>query len=185
LPRDAESLALELLAMRCRRGDRGALEELIRTWEPRLLYFVRRLVREEADARDVMQKTWLRVLSGIATLDDPRSLAPWLYRVARNTAYSHLRSAGVQVEQLNDVEMEVAESSAESFDFDDAARVHRGLAELSLAHREVLTLFFLEELSVEEVAGILGVPPGTVKSRLHYAKRELRKVLTEDANARR
>ncbi|HKW86623.1 MAG TPA: sigma factor-like helix-turn-helix DNA-binding protein, partial [Nitrospiraceae bacterium] len=57
-----------------------------------------------------------------------------------------------------------------------------GLLSLSLPHREVLTLFFLEDLSVEEVATVLGVPPGTVKSRLHYAKRALRKVIAEEVS---
>jgi RNA polymerase sigma-70 factor, ECF subfamily len=52
---------------------------------------------------------------------------------------------------------------------------------LSLTHREVLTLFFLENLSVEEIAAALDMPPGTVKSRLHYAKRSLRQVIAEEA----
>ena len=65
MPRDKDTVARELLALRCRRGDRAALEELIRTWELRLLYFIRRIVRDEADAWDVLQQTWLRVLGGI------------------------------------------------------------------------------------------------------------------------
>ena len=76
MSRDKDAVARELLAMRCRRGDRMALEELIRTWERPLLYFIRRLVHDEADAWDVLQKTWVKVLSGISSLDDPRSLAP-------------------------------------------------------------------------------------------------------------
>ena len=67
-------------------------------------------------------------------------------------------------------------------ELEDAEQVHRGLASLSRPHREVLTLFFLEDMSVEEVASVLGVPPGTVKSRLHYAKRSLRKVIAEEAS---
>lgn len=72
MPRDREAVARELLAVRCRRGDRAALEELIRTWEGRLLYFIRRLVRDEADAWDVLQKTWVKVLAGIGSLEDPQ-----------------------------------------------------------------------------------------------------------------
>jgi len=67
LSRDKDAVARELLAMRCRRGDRTALEELIRTWERPLLYFIRRLVHDEADAWDVLQKTWVKVLSGISS----------------------------------------------------------------------------------------------------------------------
>jgi len=176
-------VARELLALRCRRGDRAALEELIRTWEARLLYFIRRLVPHEADAWDVLQDTWLRVLNGIGTLSNPRSLAPWLYRVARNTALSHVRSREPPLASLEDHPDAFAGDAANGpLDFDDAEQVHRGLLSLSLPHREVLTLFFLEDLSIEEVATVLGVPQGTVKSRLHHAKRALRKVIAREAS---
>ncbi len=182
LSRDRDAVARDLLALRCRRGDRAALEELIRTWERRLLYFIRRLVRDEADAWDVLQKTWVRVLGGIASLDDPRSLTPWLYRVARNTAFSHARSRPPAHEPLADhPDPGAVDPSSDTLDFEDAEQVHRGLLALSLPHREVLTLFFLDDLSVEEVAAVLGVPAGTVKSRLHYARQALRKVLEGEA----
>ena len=182
MPRDKDAVARELLALRCRRGDRAALEELIRTWQPPVLYFIRRLVRDETDAWDVLQKTWIRVLNGIGSLSDPQSLTPWLYRVARNTALSHARSREASHESLEDhPDAFTGDPDDGQLEFEDAEQVHRGLLALSLAHREVLTLFFLEDLSVEEVAAVLGVPPGTVKSRLHYAKRALRKVIEGEA----
>ncbi len=178
MPRDRDAVAQELLAVRCRRGDRAALEDLVRTWEGRLLYFIRRLIREEADAWDVLQKTWVRVLAGIGSLDDPRRLAPWLYRVARNTAHTHTRRGERPHEPLVDLpDPGAADPADEGIQFEDAEQVHRGLLELALPHREVLTLYFLQDLSVEEVAAVLGVPPGTVKSRLHYARRALRKTI--------
>lgn len=173
MARDRDAVARELLVVRCRRGDPAALEELVRTFEGRLLYFVRRLVRDEADGWDVLQKTWMRVLRGIGQLDDPQQLVPWLYRVARNTALSHARAGPPPHEPLTDHPAPACDGAG----FEDAEAVHRGLAALSLPHREVLTLFFLEALSVEDTAAVLGVPPGTVKSRLHYAKLALRKAL--------
>ena len=68
---------------------------------------------------------------------------------------------------------------SEMFHFEDAEQVHYGLSQISLAHREVLTLYFLEDFSVEEIAQVLGIPLGTVKSRLYYAKRDLRSVLEQ------
>jgi RNA polymerase sigma-70 factor, ECF subfamily len=181
VPRDRDAVARELLAVRCRRGDRAALEELVRTWEGRLLYFIRRLVRDESDAWDVLQKTWVGVLAGIGSLDDPRSLAPWLYRTARNTAHSHTRRGDRPYEPLDDQpDPDAADPADEWVEFEDAEQVHRGLLALSLPHREVLTLYFLQDLSVEEVAAVLRVPAGTVKSRLHYARRALRKTIEGD-----
>src|SRR5437660_11731211 len=83
---------IEALWRRCRAGDPEALEELIRRWERKLFYYVRRLVAEEADAWDVLQQTWLRVVRGIGAVRDADTLVPWLYCVARSAALSHRKS---------------------------------------------------------------------------------------------
>ncbi len=75
--------------------------------------------------------------------------------------------------------LELAET-AESFPLEDAEQVHHALSRISLAHREVLTLYFLEDLSLEDMAEVLDTPVGTVKSRLYYAKRALRAVLERE-----
>ena len=71
----------------------------------------------------------------------------------------------------------VAENSTVNFSFDDAEQVHYGLGRLSLPHREVLTLFFLQDLSIEHISEVLSVPQGTVRSRLYHAKRMLKAIL--------
>jgi RNA polymerase sigma-70 factor, ECF subfamily len=171
---------LEALLLRCRSGDPEALEELIRRWEPKLFYYIRRLVACESDAWDVLQQTWIRVLQGIGSLRDAGALAPWLYRVARNAALSHRQSLlarqrwldrEVAIEELAGVEVLEAEWTVED--------VHRGMEQLSVHHRDALTLFFLQDLSIEEIAEVIGVAEGTVKSRLFYGKRALREALEE------
>ena len=169
---------LEALLRRCRAGDREALEELIRRWERQLFYYVRRLVAHEADAWDVLQQTWARVIKGIGGLHDSEKLAAWLYRVARNTALSHRASLLAQehwVDRAAQVaDLAIAESREGPWSPEE---VHRGLDMLSVHHRDALTLFFLQDLSIEEMAGVLGVSEGTVKSRLFYGKRALRESL--------
>ena len=166
---------LRSLLQRCQGGDEEALEELIRTWERRLFYYVRRLVDCEADAWDVLQQTWTRVVKSIARVRDLNKFAPWLYRTARNAALSHRKSV-LAKEQWVDRDASVNELAGVDILEQDwtAEDVHLGLERLSAHHREVLTLFFLQDLSIDEIAEVLGVPDGTVKSRLYYAKKALR-----------
>jgi RNA polymerase sigma-70 factor (ECF subfamily) len=171
----------EILAIRCRRRDSGALEELISLWEKRLFYYIRRLVDDEEDTWDILQETWLKVLRGIGGLREPQSLPMWLYSIARNTAMSHLRGRYADKAATDENgDPSDADGDAEAFSFEDAEQVHLGLSRLSLPHREVLTLHFLDDLSVEEIAELLEFSQGTIKSRLHYAKLALRTVIEQE-----
>jgi len=181
---EKEAIYCELLVLRCRRGRRDAQEELVRTWEKPLLYYIRRYVDDEHESLQILQETWVKVLRGLRKLREPRRLPAWLYSIARKTALSHLRaryseqalfSTGDSIEDCGD--------DGGTLAFEDAEQVHYGLGKLSLLHREVLTLFFLEDLSLEEIAGVLEIPVGTVKSRLYHARRALRTILDgEDPN---
>jgi RNA polymerase sigma-70 factor, ECF subfamily len=176
-----EQLQYELLILRCRRHDRSAQEELIRCWEKRLFYYVRRLVDDEEDACDVLQETWLAVLRGVGSVREPASLPAWIYRIARNKAMTRLRRKCAERDLFAEGE-DISEIEAvdESLELQNAERVHEALVRLSLPHREVLTLFFLDDLSIDEIADVIQAAVGTVKSRLHYAKRALRAVLEEE-----
>ena len=166
---------LEALLRRCQAGDAEALEELVRRWERQLLYYLRRLADDEADAWDMLQQTWVRVLQGIGGVRDADQLVPWMYRVARNAALTHRRSRLARernVDPAGDVETLPAPAEALERNL-SAEEVHHGMRALSVHHREVLTLFFLEDFSIEEMSAVLDVSAGTVKSRLFYAKRAL------------
>src|SRR3954465_5635482 len=83
---------IEALLQRCQRGDAEALEELVRRWERKLFYYVRRLLPQEEDAWDVLQITWGRVIGASGTVRDAEALVPWIYRIARNAALTHRKS---------------------------------------------------------------------------------------------
>ena len=179
---EAEAILSELLVLRCKRGDAEGWRQLVRHWEKRLLYYLRRLLNDERDAWDVLQQTWIDVFRNLRTLENPRALRPWLYRIAYRKAISCRRAetadrtpASTAESTLDDVPDPASE--ADDFAFETAEQVHHALDRLSLAHREVISLFFLEEMSIEEISAVLSVPAGTVKSRLHYAKLELRRLL--------
>jgi len=181
LAADRDAIYWELLVLRCKRGQEQAFEELVGHWEKRLFYYVRRLVRTEDEAWDVLQHTWMVVVRRIKSLKDPQRLPTWLYRIARNTAFSHLRAKYRERAHFDEAgSVGQIEARDEGASLEDAERVHHALDQISVAHKEALTLFLLEDLSMDQMAEVLGIPLGTVKSRLHHAKRALRAVLEKE-----
>jgi len=177
---DEKQIYYELLVLRTKRGDPSAVEEIVRRWERQLFYYVRGLVGREQDAWDVLQETWLRVMRDIGSLRDPGALSAWLYTIARNRALSHMRRS-IREELHADCEEELAQVPENGdFSFEDAEAIHSALGKLALPHREVLTLYFMEDLSIDEIASVLQCPTGTIKSRLHFAKRALKTILQQE-----
>jgi RNA polymerase sigma-70 factor (ECF subfamily) len=176
-PRQIED---EHLALRCRLGEPAAFAELVETMERPLLYFARSIVRDDEAALDVLQAVWMTAFRELRHLADPAALRAWLYRVTRGHAVDHVRRdlARSSAERPLDVVEEPEASQQEPrFDAEDAAALHRALDTLDTRHQEVLVLHFLEDLPIEQVAAVVGCPPGTVKSRIHYAKRALKEAL--------
>jgi RNA polymerase sigma-70 factor (ECF subfamily) len=182
----SESQILEsaLYVVRFQRGDADAFEQLVKLWERPLFYYVRRISGSEADAWELLQETWLKLFRSLGSLRDPRTLPAFVYATARNTAISRLRKRGSQEMESYTDELHAGTAEAAVDAFDNAELVHHALDQLPLAQREALTLFFLQDLSLEEIATLLDVPLGTVKSRLHYAKIAIRKLLSGDEHVR-
>jgi RNA polymerase sigma-70 factor (ECF subfamily) len=177
---DRQILECELLVVRCQQGDMSAFESIVRMWERPLFYYLRRLASSEEDAWDVLQDTWLKTFRSIDTLRDPRTLPAFLYTTARNAAVSRLRNGKLGRELTCPLDEETLEASGSDVSIIEyAEHVHHALDRLPLQHREILTLYFLEDLSQEEIGRLLGIPLGTVKSRLHYAKLAIHKLLQE------
>lgn len=175
---EKDRIVSELLLIRYLRGDTSAFDELVKHWQGRLFYYVMRLVSDEEDAWDALQDTWIAVARNAGKLSKPHSLVPWLYKIARNKAIDRLKTRyDVQTVSM-DCDDLAADSGLESFE--NAELVHEALEKLSLPHREVLTLYFLRDLTMEEISQVLAVASGTIKSRLHFAKKALRAVLEEE-----
>ncbi len=180
-PRDERVVYQELLVVRSQLGDRSVMGELVGLWERRLAYYVRRLLAFDDDVQQVLQDVWLKVVAGIGSLHDPGRLAPWLYSLARFTAIDHIRDSATRRQLLATVSAEAldGEAAEDVARFDDAEQVHRALSQLGVVDREVLTLYFLDDLSVADIAAVLKIPVGTVKSRLYYARKALKAVLEQ------
>jgi len=162
-------------AARLRRGDTAGLAGLLSRYQDRLFRYLLRLVGDEAVAEDVFQQTWIKVAEQIGRFDPSRPFAPWLFTVARNLAFDHLRRR--HPESLEDV----AEPTAQEPDplTHAAARQRRGrladaVGALAPLDREVLCLRFEEDLELPQLALTLGVPLPTAKARLYRALTRLR-----------
>ena len=168
-----DPVAEELLAIRCQLGERDAFDALIVRWHEPLWRYLRRLAGNDDATGDLMQDTWIRVWRGISGLRQPGSLRPWLFGIARRVAMDRLRSAYAQ-RRSDDVEPDDLAADENLEIESDLATLDSALATLPFADREALTLFYLRELSIDEIAALLEIPVGTVKSRLFRARRALR-----------
>jgi len=164
----------ELLVLRCQIGDSSALVELIERYQAPLRYFVTRLLEEPQMAEDVLQDTWLAVVRKIHTLRRFDTFSTWLYRVARNNVYKQLRKRKHLCLPQEDLAAPKANEEP-LFSPEDAARVHECLERLSPEYKEVLMLRFLEQMSYGQISQVIGCKVGTVRSRIHYAKRALKR----------
>jgi RNA polymerase sigma-70 factor (ECF subfamily) len=170
-----EILRQSVLVLRCQAGDADAFEQLVAAYSLRLRYFLLKLLGGHEPVEDAVQDVWLDVYRGLGRLRRPESFRPWLYRIARDRAARALRRARPRPAQLDDEQIVSKESEADEFTAEDASAIHAALDRLATEHREVLLLRFIEDLPYDEIAEITGTQVGTVKSRIHHAKRMLRR----------
>ena len=176
--KNEDRIQYEWLALRCQSGEAGAFEDMIEVMERPLLYYAASLTGDSDSALDVLQEVWIRVSRGIRKLKDPGSLRSWLYSITHGIAVDRIRK-NYSREQAEKVQFEEFQEAEEpSFAAEDAAAIHQALSEIGLKHREVLVLHFLEDLSMAEIAEVVGCSEGTVKSRIHYAKRAMKEILS-------
>jgi RNA polymerase sigma-70 factor, ECF subfamily len=187
------ALSLENELTRLRDGDVQAVVPLMERYQHRLYRYLLRLVWQEAAAEDLFQQTWMRVMERIGSYDSNRNFESWLFTVARNLALDHLRR--YQPESLDeplpsgDTRAEwVADSGPGALEQllaqERAGYLLEALSDLPAVFREVLTLRFEEEMKIEEIAVVLSVPLGTVKTRLHRAMKHLRCAIEQKMETR-
>jgi len=172
-----------------RRGDLNALSTLMARYQNRVYRYLLRLVRQPAEADDLFQQTWLRVAEKIRSYDPARNFGAWLFTLARNLAFDHLRRIQPRsldeplAEDSPDETMVSRMASGEPGPFDRlmarerASHLAAAFENLPVNYREVLSLRFEEEMKLEEIAVVLGAPLSTVKSRLRRSLEQLREAL--------
>ena len=172
------SPADELLAIRCQLGERDAFDELIERYAERLRGYVRRVADSESEADDMVQDIWLRALRGLPGLREPARLRAWVFSIAHRVIVDRLRSRYAErADAPIDGLVDETDLQADHLQRD---QIERGLAALAPPEREAIVLFYFEQMPQAAIAGVLAVPLGTVKSRLHRARTQIRAVLQAD-----
>jgi RNA polymerase sigma factor (sigma-70 family) len=178
--RSAARILDEYLVAAARTGDRKPFGMLAERWHAKLVAHGWRLTGDREAARDAAQESWVEIARGISGLKDERAFPAWAYRIATrrcaNAVGRMVRDRGLG-EALAVETPDLEQAAGKGI---DAERLRRAIAALPNGQRSAIALFYLEEMSVAEVAVALNVPAGTVKSRLMHARRKLRVVLEGD-----
>lgn len=171
----------ELLVLRCQEGDAEAFELLVGRWQRRLWRHAWRLTGDESAAWDAVQETWIGISRGMARLTDAGAFPAWAYQIVSNKCRDSVRGdrrrrdateAYFKWMQEEEQDATIAE--------EQHSNLQEALEQLSGPDRAVLSLRYEENFDTAEIASILGVPEGTVKSRLFHARKRLRKYLEND-----
>ncbi len=168
-------------------GEQRAFGELLRRYQQELFAFLARFVADKTAAEDLFQETFIQVHRNAKSFDPGRKFRPWLFTIAANKARDHLRATGRRgAASLDQVAggSEHGEGGTAFIDLMDSgfvpppvelmaaeevARVQRVLAEMPAHYREVLVMSYFHQFAYKEMAEMLHIPLGTVKSRLHAA----------------
>ena len=191
MAQNAPGIGLETaLVARARAGDAGAFEEIYRRYERRIYNTVFQVVRNDDDAADITQESFIRAYRSLRNLRSDEAFVSWLFRIAINLSRNHLRSRPhFRTESLDqfatseedEQELQIPDSThdpARTLETREMQQVVRtAVLALSTAHREVITLHHLEGMRVDDIAAVLHCSVGTVKSRLSRARDELKRKL--------
>lgn len=166
----------DLLVMSAQNGNTRAFNVLFKRYHAPLLRFALKLCSNESMAQDAVQEAWIKCASSIKRLNDPRAFKSWMYRAVRWRAIEQARKLRSDESSLEDVSSAqlVAESQSSDCAGDELKLL---ISELADIDQQAIHLFYFEEMKISEIAIVLEIPPGTVKSRLNRARKQLRKKL--------
>jgi len=164
-----------------RQGDKQAFRRLVDHLMPRLYAIVYAMIPDTDEVYDILQDTFVKAYRGLPGLRKPEAFVGWISRIAVNTARSRLtrrREYATEPDDLVFGQLAVPEKVNEALEQQELQQVlNQALMQLSPEHREVVALVELDELSCADAAKLLDCPSGTVRSRLHYARKRLQEIL--------
>jgi RNA polymerase sigma-70 factor (ECF subfamily) len=181
--RDSDRIYDEFLVAAAITGDRPAAQRLVARWHPRLWRHAWRVLGDAERAKDVVQDSWIDIIKGIGRLDDVAAFPAWAFRIVTRRCQRSFGASAWSAATVDDDEVErhlgqPVDDAAESAV--DVSLVLAAIGRLPATQRAAMALFYLEDLTVGEIAVATDVPPGTVKTRLLHARRKVRAILDGD-----
>jgi RNA polymerase sigma factor (sigma-70 family) len=173
------------LVLRCQGGDAKAFSEIFTRWHPRLQRHARRLLDTADEANDATQDAWLSITGGLGKLSDPALFRRWAYRIVTRRCADRIR----KLQRIRKSEAPAAKPGASAapdpvtatIEHEEIDQLRAAIRSLPTERRLVLSLLYVDGLTVAEIASALEIPTGTVKSRLRLARQELRRILEPDS----
>ncbi len=175
--RSARDIANELLVLKAQSGDGAAFDALVRHWSPILLRYCRRLTQDTDIAQDAVQTSWLKIIKGLRRLEDPACFPAWALRIASRVCTDNLRGK-IRRRKTGDA-LNALPQTNQSLHSDEALDLRSALERLGADERILVGMFYGQDMGVAQIAIMLGVPEGTIKSRLHTVRKTLRAQLEE------
>ena len=181
--KQARHIYEEHLVQEAQSGQHKALSGLAELRGPRLLAHATRLLGDREAARDVVQEAWIEILRGLPGLREPAAFPAWATRIVTRRAarfiHGRVQDRQAMAVMANDTEGIAKEAGPDAA---DANNVRKAIAALPSEQSTTIALFYLEDMSVAEVAVALDIPPGTVKTRLMHARAKLKDALKGESD---
>ncbi len=172
--------ATTFLILRAQSGDRVAFDQLLDQYQTQLWSFASRVLGDASAAEDVLQDVFWIIYKKLKWLSDPALFKPWAYRITTRECFRYIKKRARWPMQLDEEAFDAIAANDTSTDIDPrSALLPEMLAELSPASRVVILLHYFDDLTLAEVADVLDISVGTVKSRLAYGLAALRKQMSE------
>ena len=168
-----QQIYTELLIIRCQQGQKDAFELIVELWQKPLLSFALRYLDHEIDASDAVQETWIAVIKGLNKLQNPSLFVSWLFRILTNKCIDRIRQKQQEARPLQEAIVKPVSSEAP----DESEKLDAAVQRLPDEHKTLIMLRFGQGLQIGQIAAILNIAEGTVKSRLHRALARLREIL--------
>ncbi|MBT8145558.1 MAG: RNA polymerase sigma factor [Gammaproteobacteria bacterium] len=173
----------EWLVINSQLGDKSAFEQLLERWQPRLLAYATRRLGDRELAREVVQECLMGITRGLTRLRDPAAFPGWCYKLLERRCIDAIRTRIRDRQKLSELVRQQPESDTDqrtgAVQLEQQVSIQQAVAQLDSNLAAVLKLYYQESFTIEEIAEVLEIPAGTVKSRLYYARKTLAAILEE------